>query len=573
MAGIQLAGLASGFDWKSLVDKLMALENAPIDRLNRTKSLNSTRISALSDLGTKLTTLQTAVTDLRGPSTLFSNRLAVSTTASSTWSTTAAASTTTGNYTFAVSRLATAASLNGANDIGRGLNTTSDVSGLTLANLPTAGAATAGTLTVNGKQVTVALTDSLQNVFDAISTATGGTVTGSYDPTADAVTFASSSGPVMLGAANDTSNFFQVMKLANNGTTTTTSSGTLGVASTINPLSTARLRTAITAVDGSGNGSFTVNGVSIAYNVNTDSLSAVLSRINASTAGVTASYDNAADRVVLVNNTTGNIGASVNETSGGLMDALGLTAGSTFVAGQDAQFTVNGGATLTSKSNTFDASVHGITGLSVTANSATTQTIAVSGDTAGMKTKIQAFIDAFNAVQTFISDKTKITTSNGKVTTSVLTDNREVQSWASSLRSLAFGAVSGVTGSIQRLDNLGIDFVSGSSLLAIKDSTKLDAALANKGADVGAFFQTATTGLGSTLKTFLTSITTSNSSQQTNLTSANTGIDTSIADLQRRLDQRRALLEQTFIQMESAQSQLQSQSAALTNAFSQGSAK
>jgi flagellar hook-associated protein 2 len=41
-------------------------------------------------------------------------------------------------------------------------------------------------------------------------------------------------------------------------------------------------------VDGSGNGSFTLNGVAISYNTATDTLNSLVTRINASGAGVTA---------------------------------------------------------------------------------------------------------------------------------------------------------------------------------------------------------------------------------------------------------------------------------------------
>ena len=44
-------------------------------------------------------------------------------------------------------------------------------------------------------------------------------------------------------------------------------------------------------------------------------------------------------------------------------------------------------------------------------------------------------------------------------------------------------------------------------------------------------------------------------------------IDQQIADMQRRLDQQRALLTSSFIAMESAQSRIQQQSSAITNAF------
>ena len=59
---------------------------------------------------------------------------------------------------------------------------------------------------------------------------------------------------------------------------------------------------------------------------------------------------------------------------------------------------------------------------------------------------------AFNAL---VDERTKVTSTNGKVTASVLSGNREVQDWQRQLRSLAFGAVAGLSGTIDRLDDLG----------------------------------------------------------------------------------------------------------------------
>jgi flagellar hook-associated protein 2 len=562
-----LSGLVSGFDWKTFINQIMAVQNAPIDKLNVEKTTNINKTAALGDLTTKLTALQASSTALSAPS-LFTGRQAASTTVNSTWGTSAAAGTAAGSYKIAVTQLATVAHLDGTANVGQSLNATDDVSGLTIASLPITAAITAGTFSVNGQKVTVGLTDSLDQVFTAISTATGGTVTASYDHTTDQIKL-SGAGEIVLGAANDTSNFLTALHLANNGTPNVASSSTLGTVNTFATLANARLKTAVTAVDGTGNGSFTVNGVSIAYNLNDDSLSAVMDRINQSGAGVTASYDGVANRVVIANATTGDTGISVSEAAGGLMDALGLSSPSALVHGQNALFSVNNGATLISTSNTFDSTVHGITGLTVTADSETTQTINVSGNTASMRSSIEDFIAKFNDIQDYIADQSKTTsTVDGKVTTSILSNNREVQSWADSMRSIAFAAVPGLTGTISRLESMGIDFTTGTSDLAIKDSAKLDAALQNKAGDVAAFFQTASTGLVAQMQTFLTKVSGQNDDQKASLTRNNTDIDSQIAAIQRRLDLQRQMLTDSFIAMENAQSSLKTQSAALTSAFS-----
>ena len=568
MPDLSLSGLASGLDWKSLVDSLMEIESAPITRLQKEQVTNTQRSTALAGLETKLTDLQTATRKIKEAS-LFSGRTIASTTTASSWQFSAAAGTATGSHTIAVSQLATKARRDGALNITGGLSATSDVSGVTLATMRTASVITSGTFTINGAQVSVATTDSLQDIFDRIATATGNDITASYDPVADKVTLESASdATIVLGAANDTSNFLSVLKLANNDSDTISSYGTLGSARTGNAVASAGLSTPITAVDADGAGTFSINGVAISYNVNTDSLSTILKRINSSGAGVTASYDAVNDRVQLDNSKTGDLGMTLTEAAGGLLGALGLTSGFTATRGKNAEFSIDGGPTLINSSNTLDSAMLGVTGLSVTVDSATTQTLNVASDTSSMRSNIQGFIDAYNAVQTYIDEKTKVTTIAGKVTTSVLTSNREVQDWATQLRRLAFNAVTG-TGNIDRLDDFGID-LNESGQMAIKDADKLTAALTDRGSDVEAFFTTASTGFAAKFDERLTKLIKSGDDSQDRLTKTNTGIDHQIADMQRRLDQQRALLTSSFIAMESAQSKIQQQSSAIANAFGSG---
>lgn len=567
MASVQLSGLVSGsFNWQSVVDQLITAESQPITVLNSKKTKNSDQGTALQSLQTAMASLQDSLQSMRANG-LFSGRTVTTDNASNTWKSSSSSGAAIGTYTFAVSQLATKAQVRGAADIGQGLSTTSDVSGLTLANLRTATAVTAGTITVNGRQVTLALTDSLQDVFNNISIATGGNVTGSYDPVADKISLASASGELVLGATNDTSNFFQAMKLTNNGTSSTASSATLGVLQFTAPLASCGLTTTFTGLDGSGGGSFMINGVTINYNVNTDNLGLLLTNINQSGAGVTASYDSANDRINLVNNSTGDVGLGASDVTGNLLAALGgaTAAGAVFTHGTNALYTVNSGPVLSSASNTLDGSSHGITGLSVTVNSKITQAVQVQSDTTTMLTSVQDFIDKFNAVQTAIAANTKITTSGGTVTTSVLSGNREVDGWGSGLQSLAFDVISGLNGTVQRLDNLGIDFNSTTGQLSIKDSGKLNTALADHPDDVQNFFLTTTTGFVPKMFDYLTGIIGADIGQQAQLTKASSTIDDQIKTIQSRLDRERTQLTNAFLAMQNAQSAAQTQLQALNN--------
>lgn len=579
MTAINTTNLASSltgntFDWQTFVDTIIEIDRAPIYKLQSEQDLNTDKIEALGQLKTNLAELQTATKALSA-STLFAGRTASTSTAGSNWTLTAASGATAGAYTFNVTQLATASARNGTGDIASPLSATANVSGVTLATMPTASAVTAGTFTVNGATVTLALTDSLQDAFDKISTATGGAVTASYNQATDKISFSSAS-EIVLGGANDTSNFLAATQLANNGTGTITSTNSLGAANTTATLASARLKSAITAVDGSGNGSFNVNGVAIAYNVNTDSLSSIISRINSSNANVTASYDTAADRMVLTNKTTGDIGFGLSEAPGGFLDAVGLSmtsAGAATTRGKNALFSINGGSTLSSTSNTLDSASTGITGLTVKAASTGSQTITVASDTATMKTAIQTFVDKYNIVQSFIDLQTKITVKSGTLTTSTLSGTRDVDQWASNLRTKAFAAVSGLSGTVTRLADLGIDFNSTSRLLNVKDSGKLQTALETKTADVEAFFNTATTGFASKMDAYLNTLTGAAgassvvSSMSDRLLNNNASIDKQIEQIERQLTAEKARLTAGFQAMQAAQSNAQSIIKTLQNSF------
>lgn len=569
----------STFDWQSFVETMISYQSATITSLQAEQATNSSKVSALQILETNLKDLQTATTALSA-SGLFTGRTAASSTTGSTWSITADNGASVGSYAVNVTQLATASQRAGASNIGNALSTSDDVSSLTLASLPTATAVTAGTLTINGAQINVALTDSLQDVFDKISSATGGAVTAAYDHTTDKISLSSSS-EIVLGASNDSSNFFSAARLANNGTGAVSSTNSLGVANTSATLANARLSKSITAVDSSGNGSFSINGINISYNVNTDSLSSIITKINGSNAGVTASYDSALDRMVLTNKSTGDTGFGLSEATGGFLDAVGLSMSSTGAAttrGKNAQFSINGGATLTSASNSLTSSVTGVTGLTINANTLGSQTISVSSNTDAMKTAIQSFIDKYNAVQSYIDTETEISVNNGSVQTSTLSGNHELSSWASTLRSKVFASISGLSGTVGRLADLGIDFNGTSSMLTITNSSKLTSALQNNPSDVQAFFNTSSTGFAASINNFLGNLissagTTSGAvaKMEDTYTKQNSNISQQITTIQSRLENQKQQMITAFQAMQTAQQNAKTMIATLTNSLKSSS--
>jgi len=372
------------------------------------------------------------------------------------------------------------------------------------------------------------------------------------------------------------------MQLSGSGTKTEndpsiTTDDVYSVTSSASSLSAPRLNVALkdsglAGLSSGVTGSLEINGESVSYNSDTDTISTILDKINASKAGVTAIYDISQRVFSLTNKTTGNVGISVID-NGPLGGALGLTTGTT-TNGNDATFSINGGGTLTSRSNILDETAHGIKGLSVTANKIGEQTLTVAGDYTAAKDSLNDFITKYNAVQNAIEKYTKVTVTGEKVSSAILAGNRELSTLSRSLRTMLYQAGGGITGSVQRLSDLGINFAGIEPTISLTKSTALESKLATAADDIAEYFSTAGGGLIDRLDTLLSSYVSDSGSasgglkaQLDSITKQNTSLDKQIEDVERRLASQRSLLENSFIAMERAQSGFQQQSAYLAKTF------
>ncbi len=571
MEGLQLTGLASGLDWQSLVDQLIQIERIPQDRLRQKQAELNVQSSAMGDLSDLLKDLQTSVNDLASEESVAAKKVSLADTDSTVLSAQASASTPAARYEVTVSQLATATKRTGAADVGARLNSDSDVSGLSMLSLRTSAAVSEGYFTVNGQKVEFELTDSLGDVLDAIGTATGNDVTASYNATNDTIELTSSSA-ITLGSAGDTSNFLTAMKLFGNGTSSVSSLSALGSADLGETIDSAGLSTAVTAVDGDGVGSVDINGVTISYDISDDSLFDVMQRINNSEAGVNVSYDPTQDGFTMTSTETGTLGIAINESAGGLLAAMGLTTGASDTIGQNAQYSINGGGTITSNSNTFTQDTHGISGLSVTALEANTETVIVEPDIEVVREGIDAFIEKYNEVQTFIDATTGITSGdNGSVQTSVFTGRREIEAIAGDLRSEIFDSVDGLSGAVKRLQDIGIDFTSGSNSLFVEDESALEDAIRNDSGSVFTLFADETDGLATRLDAYIDSIVENDGlidDQQESITRQTTRLDDQIESLERYIQFQRQQLERSFINLEEVQSSVNQDLQIINSTFS-----
>ncbi|HEX3857841.1 MAG TPA: flagellar filament capping protein FliD [Verrucomicrobiae bacterium] len=570
---LAVSGLASGMDWQNIVLELAQAERAPETQWQSQQTALNTQNSAFTTIKGDLTTLQADLQGLQDP-TLYQSTAAQSSNPSVATAATGT-KTSTGNFTFNISQLATAAQINGAGHISQILAPGGDVSSVTIGTAGFTAPVTAGTFTVDGAQVTIAATDSLQDVFDKIASATSNKVTANYNSTTDEINLASSdSSEIVLGSAADTSNFLQVAQLYNNGTDSVTSASALGRVNTTVSLSGSDLATAVTD-GGSGNGEFTINGVAISYDASSDSIQNVLDRINSSTAGVTATYDTLNNRFTLTNNSTGDVGISMQDVTGNFLVATGLSSGA-LTHGQNLLYTLNGGSQqLVSQSNKITQSSSGITGLSVIASGTGITTVTTSSDTSKISSAIQQFITDYNNVQTAISSQQIVSTaSDGTGTPGPLTGDQTANNLANNLRSLSFFSGSGLSNSITSLADLGIQSNGQDNTLALSDSDTLNNALTNNLNAVQSFFSDATSGMATQLNNYITNVTGDDgelTNHQASLTQQNNNLGTQISNLETKIASDSAFWTSEFQAMEQAEEQANQELTYLSEQVTNGS--
>jgi flagellar hook-associated protein 2 len=559
-----LSGLASGFDWRTLVNQLADVERTPQKRLRSEQSTLFNRNNAYGSIKTQLAVLKNRTDNLNSNDVLQARKATVSD--STILSATASAGAASGTYAFNVTQLATASKTVGTSGIGANLYPSNNVNSGTLASKGFNPPISAGTITVDGKQITIDPTvDTLADVFDRIDAASTSNIQGTYSASTDTITHKRLGGggaPLVVGSATDTSNFLSVARLSNNGTSELVSASSLGSITPASVLSSANFQTAVSD-GGAGAGEFKINGVSIAFNASSDSVQNLMDRINVSAAGVNISYDRVNDQFSLTNKVTGNLGVALEDVTGNFLAAAGLASGSTFSAGNDALYTINGGSVLSSHSNTLNEETTGIEGLSIALLKTGTSTISLASDSSAIKGAIRNFIEDYNRAQSTIDSLTSSSTdSAGKVTRSTLAGDSDTNEIASKLRAIAFNQATGLTGTLNSLAKIGIDTTGTTDQLTLKDEAALDNAIANNLSELKTLFNDPDKGIATKLKAYLEKTIGEDGSliaRQDALTKQSSEIDLQVTDLEKRVQSNRLRLIDSFVRMETAQQSINQQ--------------
>ncbi len=162
---LQISGLSTGFDWRNMIDQLMAVEHRRVDIIENKKTGYEEQLAEWQSFNTKLQALNTAVDDLKNPDNfnLFVANIA-SNNANYQGSDLLSVSTNSdaarGSYSVRILNTATSQKLS---------------SNPFASHTEALGASYAGDIIINGKVITIDATDSLSYLASSINNANSGT--------------------------------------------------------------------------------------------------------------------------------------------------------------------------------------------------------------------------------------------------------------------------------------------------------------------------------------------------------------------------------------------------------------
>ena len=509
---VTISGAGSGIDWNTALDQIMTARHVPIDRIDSQIKTNTDKVTALKGLQTLVSTLKDSVNNLRGAVSLgdtsnaFKIKQAFTSTSRSDGATPSAAGNLVGvsvansaaqaSHSLEVLRVAKAhkaassAFTSLTSDIGtaRGLAANS----------------VAGSFTLNGTTITVQATDTILDLRDRINNAnSGSSATGvsasvvSVSSTEHYLVLTSDKTGVSMTLGGETGSVLSKLGISADGGTT--------LSHELQAAQTARFKAdglidpdrfesdlvansgaALSSVAGDATypGSFQINGTGTATinYTSATTLSGLASLINleTGTTGVTASIvsDSGASRLVLTS--AGGAAFTLTDTSG-LLSNLG----------------VDNRQVIERTSNTVSDLWTGVNVSLFGAEENTEVKIDVEPNYSDVKTKINDFVTAYNALKKELNKHEFLDPTTGQTSdqTGVLFGSKAVTDLDSQLNGLIGTGIGGVSAEFSSLAQAGITLVDNSTVTdpldksTLKvDTTKLDDALLNHANDVRRLF-------------------------------------------------------------------------------------
>ncbi len=242
----------------------------------------------------------------------------------------------------------------------------------------------------------------------------------------------------------------------------------------------------------------TMSSKTITIDSTNNSLSTMKDYINSNDLGLSASivYDGTDYRLVLASENAGaknsmeivvsGDGDGNNTDTSGL-SRLAFNSSTTNTAqtikAQDANLTIDGLA-ITSESNSITTAITGVT-LNLTGTDTNAKTLTVSRDTSGIADQIKTMVTSYNELSTYIYEATDYNLATGE--TGVFQGDSTIRLMFGSIRNTMFSTVSGFTGDIRALADLGLISKQSDGTLEL-DEDALNTAISENFTDLAGLF-------------------------------------------------------------------------------------
>lgn len=585
---ITFSGMASGLPVNDIIDQLMAIERRPIDMLEAKKANLQASTGYLDNVETRVKNLATSLqkfTDgnITASMDLFQSKKATSSDDSIL---TVTAGSKAANQSFEVNVLNIATSTK-VESLGSGVSTGGVGAlvdaGTTVADLGN-GSGTGGKFTIYYNNVPTEVTINSTDTIGAVIANINGSVAGVTASIAGGIiTLASAGGTINVGANGDTSNFLKTSQLD----VGTYVGNDLNSANPLSAIKTSGLLVGNGAnlASAVGAGDFTIGEKTFTIDATT-TLDSLLNDINNSAdAGVTASYNLRTNKIELTSKDPGKVAITLSDGGSNFLQNVNLiTGGGDTLAyqtlGDNARIQINGGAVIESTSNTITDSVTGIKDVTLTLrddSAGSNITVNIQQDTDALVSALKTFVTNFNNVIKYIDEQTNPKTGNLPSDNSLVRFRnnlrKEITDIVSNSPLMSLASVGITTGKVGTEGD-------ATGQISFDESVFLDK-LATNPDDVRALFigntAASITGVMQELETFTdAALDTVNGFFKTRDDAIDRqikDIDESILRAQDRLDSKEKLMRQQFAAMESAISQLSSQSSYISNQLSSTSSK
>jgi flagellar hook-associated protein 2 len=490
---VTFPGISSGIDYNAIIQKYtaatLAQEKPTQTQINNLNSQNTAILKITNLIGS----VQDSLTALSDPNVFGAFKATVANTASGSPAATATQITgqtpIAGTYTINKQTVATATTLVNNPAANGALSLTAALDNAGTAITATNGTASNGKFTVNGTQFNYDVsTETIGQIVTQLNTVLQATTGGVGTATLNANGTVTLTGVTSLGSGGDSGNIEQVLKLDTaqiSGGVVTSSSTIAGInqTSVLNQNNKAGFATAVTA------GTFTINGVQFTTDPTKDSLASLISKINASTAGVTAAYNSQTSSLTLTSKTAGpqSILIGAGSDTSNFLTAAGLKTGTT-TAGTQASLSytdAQGAHTVFSATNDFTSAIPGID-LNITSSGgalgSTFYTVGVATDPSKAEAAIGTFVKAYNAAISELNkdtvaptvtagqDASTFTSTSSSSGGGVLYGNFQVSGLRDQLVNLVSGFVPSGSNAYNSLASVGLKLDTSSQTVGASDA-------------------------------------------------------------------------------------------------------